>query len=248
VSATRDRTDAVRGRASYLCWHVEPDQLRHRWQHGSVTAVATTRDDGAGGLHLTAVGDPDDVALVLHRVDAEIGPPAGLSVERGSAAAVPEHWATGEWASWEAHACSSAPPVHAAVEVVDLPFPEWTARIEAFQACESPDSFARPADGGRWVGVLADRASAEAPTLLAAGSWSPGPQGSTHLGGIATARRHRGRGLARAVVEHLTRVGLAAGAPVVTLDVFSANDAALSVYQRAGYRLEVQFVSTLIVC
>jgi ribosomal protein S18 acetylase RimI-like enzyme len=63
------------------------------------------------------------------------------------------------------------------------------------------------------------------------------------LASIAVDVAARGRGLGAAVTAALTRRALAAGAPVVTVDLYADNPVALRLYRRLGFTLDQQFVS-----
>jgi predicted GNAT family acetyltransferase len=79
--------------------------------------------------------------------------------------------------------------------------------------------------------------------LLACAAHVEHRPGIPHLASVVTHRDHRGRGLASDVCARLTRDALAAGAPVVTLGMYTDNDVARGVYTRLGFTVEHSFHS-----
>ena len=67
--------------------------------------------------------------------------------------------------------------------------------------------------------------------------------GVPHLASVVVDPHARGRGLAADLCARLTRDALAAGAPVVTLGMYSDNDAARRVYTGLGFVVDRDFVS-----
>ena len=67
-----------------------------------------------------------------------------------------------------------------------------------------------------------------------------------HLGILAVAANAEGRGIGRALLESVEQWARAQGYRFVTLNVFTTNERALSVYERAGYRADtVRYVKEL---
>jgi GNAT superfamily N-acetyltransferase len=67
-----------------------------------------------------------------------------------------------------------------------------------------------------------------------------------HLGILAVAAEAEGRGIGRALLESVEQWSRARGYRFVTLNVFTSNVRALSVYERAGYRADtVRYVKAL---
>jgi len=67
-----------------------------------------------------------------------------------------------------------------------------------------------------------------------------------HLGILMVAAEAEGRGIGRALLESVEHWALAQGYRFVTLNVFTTNTRARSVYERAGYRADtVRYVKEL---
>jgi predicted GNAT family acetyltransferase len=89
----------------------------------------------------------------------------------------------------------------------------------------------------RWVGVL------DGDALVACAAHVEHVPGVPHLASVVTAPVARGRGLAADLCARLTRDALTAGAPVVTMCMFSDNDVASRSYTRLGFVVDRDFTS-----
>ncbi len=103
----------------------------------------------------------------------------------------------------------------------------------------SPSASVDPDDDHvvRWAGVVS------AGELVACAAHVEHRPGIPHLASVVTHEGHRGRGLASDVCARLTRDALGAGAPVVTLGMYTSNDTARGVYTRLGFTVEHSFHS-----
>jgi ribosomal protein S18 acetylase RimI-like enzyme len=201
------------------------------WCHGTALAVASPNPQQD---RLAVKGDGADVAMLVRRILAEIGPSYRLLGEaalidalvRQLPALEPVH--TFFW--MEATSPSSA----AAAGV------RWLNAREEMEATSLfddffPDSYARPGRAGmrRWAGVVGevDGSAGAKPLAVAADAWSAA--GCGFMGGAVTHPAARGRGLARAVcgfvVDALVhQYGRAA------LMVLAGNAPAIVTYERLG--------------
>jgi ribosomal protein S18 acetylase RimI-like enzyme len=69
-----------------------------------------------------------------------------------------------------------------------------------------------------------------------------GPRGGTgHVGQLAVAQEHRGRGLALALLHEVFRRDLATGWPATTLTVDGENDSARRLYEKAGMSVVAEY-------
>ncbi|MEV4108314.1 GNAT family N-acetyltransferase [Nonomuraea sp. NPDC049695] len=109
--------------------------------------------------------------------------------------------------------------------------PAADAEVTALLAADAPDSYAVPGVSGvsRWAGVRVEGELA----AVAADAWSAPTVGL--LAGVATRARFRGRGLAERVCRWVSRE-LLAGYGRAALMVDDGNAAAITVYERVGYR------------
>ncbi|MFG2077059.1 FR47-like protein [Nonomuraea maritima] len=105
------------------------------------------------------------------------------------------------------------------------------AEVAALLAADAPDSYARPGEPGvrRWAGLR----DGEVLVAVAADAW-PAPTVGL-LAGVATRATHRGLGLAERVCRWVS-AELVAAYGRASLMVDDANAAALTVYERIGYR------------
>ncbi|MFI7640392.1 GNAT family N-acetyltransferase [Nonomuraea sp. NPDC049400] len=116
--------------------------------------------------------------------------------------------------------------------------PAADAEVAALLAVDAPDSYAVPGIAGvsRWAGVRVEGQLA----AVAADAWSAPTVGL--LAGVATRARFRGRGLAERVCRWVSRELLAAyGRAALMVD--DGNAAAISVYERIGFRRRLVMAS-----
>lgn len=186
------------------------------------------------------LGDRDDLADLLADLAMTLPTPRHLSVTAAATDVLPIAWPVREWTGWTAFSTGSVPGVVGMDTVVGLPLDRWATPISTFLDESSPQGWGRPGrDDSQWWGVLDDAGS----RLLAVGAVRTSRPPSAHLSGIATHPSARGRGLGSAVTAVLTRVGLDAGRPAVTLDAYTSNEAGLRMYVRLGYGVDARFAS-----
>ncbi|HEY8790611.1 MAG TPA: GNAT family N-acetyltransferase [Actinopolymorphaceae bacterium] len=223
----------------YLRRHVDPVSVLGFWRHRSATVFAPVHEIG-DDPGLVCLGDRDDLGVLLDLLSRTIPPPSRVSVTADATDALPAAWQVRDWTGWTAFSTESAPDVAGADAVTTLPLRRWATAISTFLDESSPQGWGRPErDDSQWWGVLDDAGT----RLLAVGAVRTGGAPSAHLSGIATHPSARGRGLGSAVTAVLTRVGLAAGQPTVTLDAYSSNAPALRMYARLGYVVDARFRS-----
>lgn len=219
------RYDVVPGRVSRA--HVEGRAVGwtsdHPFRH--VRWLTVLADDPAAAADLAArlvAADP--------RVD-------GLTLPEAAAALLPAQAAPPVGERWCWWLTDSAPaPRSGEAAVADLALDD--ARIGPLLA-HSASASAFPGDRAvrRWVGVL------DGDELLACAAHVEHVPGVPHLASVVTAPGARGRGLAADLCARLTRDALRAGAPVVTLGMYSDNDVARRVYTRLGFVVDRDFSS-----
>lgn len=223
----------------YLRRHVDPAAVQSIWRHRSATVFAPTRAD-AEGPGLVCLGGRDDLADLLGELTRSQPRPSRVSVTADAVDVWPPAWRVRDWTGWTAFSTVSVPDVDGMDAVVALPLGRWADRLSTFLDESSPQGWGRPGrDDSEWFGVE-DPAGTE---LLAAGAVRTSGAPSAHLSGIATHPAARGRGLGSAVTAVLTRVGLASGQPIVSLDAYSSNEPALRMYARLGYVVDARFCS-----
>lgn len=172
-----------------------------------------------------------------------------LAAERG---AVPEWFSTtgegrdlaappglttsgsGRWAFMWATSGEDLPA--APRDLVDLDDTADAEEIEAFGRAQNPDFEGFPGHGysSPWLGVRHGEG------LVAVGALHILGSGAPHLAGLVVRRDLRGRGLGAALTAELTRRAVAEHG-VATLGVYSANTAAIRLYERLGYAVAHHF-------
>jgi ribosomal protein S18 acetylase RimI-like enzyme len=191
---------------------------------------------------VTALADEPGAAadVATHLVRTTLGtdaPAAGLTLPEDDHEQVPEDIrppAGNRWCWWWTDTAPTARPGEE--RVVDLSAHD--PRIAPLLA-HSPSASAEPGDDNvvRWAGIVAGG------ELVACAAHVEHRPGVPHLASVVTHRDHRGRGFASDVCARLTRDALDAGAPVVTLGMYTSNDVARGVYTRLGFTVEHSFVS-----
>jgi ribosomal protein S18 acetylase RimI-like enzyme len=144
---------------------------------------------------------------------------------------------------WEWMWTSTAPPVVPGEELavqMDVSTPGARAELAAFLAAYSPLHSAEPDDDRvrAWLGVRSDDG-----TLLACVALYEAVPGVDLMASVAVAPSARGRGLGLAIAAAATRRSLQERPPVATVDLYSDNAAARSLYQKLGYRVDQEFTS-----
>jgi len=226
----------------YLRRHVDPAAIRGIWRHRCATVFAPVRDVGEDP-GLVCLGDRDDLAALLADLSRTLPTPSHVSVTADATDVLPAGWPVRDWHGWTAFSTDSVTHVAGMDAVSPLPLPRWASDISRFLDESSPDGWGRPGrDDSQWWGVLDDAGS----RLLAVGAVRTSGTPSAHLSGIATHPSVRGRGLGSAVTAVLTRVGLAAGQPMVSLDAYSSNAPGLRMYARLGYVVDARFRSGVV--
>lgn len=216
-----------------------------------VAAAVLTRHLYRGVRWITALAaapdDPDHVAAavglverLVRAVPADGEPLEGLTVPYGGQALLPpalrptERWA---WDAWFLGAAPDVPPTaYGEIAVVDLPGDD--PRLEAVLAVASPDAPYRPGDARvvRWAAVADPEGGLDQDGGLAAVlAVTRQRTGAWHLNDVATHPDRRGRGLARALCAQVCVDAFEAGAPAVTLGMYTGNEPAARVYSALGF-------------
>ena len=201
--------------------------------HAVGRAVALPRPTTIRGLRLLVIGPPEDAGELVGAMAAEgLCPPglSGVTVQRGSLAAVAARLPVADGNDWEWMYAAAAPPRAAAEDRV-VPLSEDDLPDVATLLAESnPHTDARPFEHpGQWAGVRDDDGR-----LVACGVRETNAAGFPVLAGITVHPTCRGTGLGVAVTAHLTRAAVA-DAGVCTLGLYSDNDVARRVYHGLGY-------------
>jgi ribosomal protein S18 acetylase RimI-like enzyme len=226
----------------WLRWGVDLSRAR-AWVDDDTGAVALVRRCRAYGTSLVAVGRP------FGAVGLAVALAPGLDVtsvtlpRRAEVPAGPVFGPAPEGVDWEWMWTSGAPPVVPGEELadeIDMSTPGARAELAAFLAAHSPRHSAEPHDdrARAWLGIRSDDG-----TLLACVALYEAVPGVDLMASVAVARSARGRGLGLAIAAAATRRSLRERPPVATVDLYSDNTAARTLYQKLGYRLDQQFSS-----
>lgn len=236
---------ALAGDDPYVRAEADPDRVHDCWAGpgGSLAWLVPSRRPGRPA-HLVTLGRGGDPAELLEDVLAECGRGVGSATmprdadrHLGAHALRPRNdW---EWLSTEL-----PPPFRPREDEVRwLSEPDWP-EIEGLLARASPRHDALPGRPGvlRWCGIRAPDGE-----LLACAAHTASRPGWPFLASVATAEHSRGQGLGAAVTAWLTRRLLEEGHALVTLGMYSDNDAARRVYLRLGYVVAHEFTSGILV-
>jgi len=225
----------------WLRWGVDLAGARAWVDDGGAVALVRTRR--AYGTSLVAVGDPVGavglaVGLAPRLEVSSITVPRTAVVPAG---AVFGHAPRG--VDWEWMWTPAAPPALPGEELVvelDTSTAAGRAELAAFLAAHSPRHSADPDDdrARAWLGVRSPDGGLTA--CLALYEAVPGVD---LMASVAVAPSARGQGLGLAVAAAATRRSLVERPPVVTVDLYSANAAARTLYEKLGYRLDQEFTS-----
>jgi ribosomal protein S18 acetylase RimI-like enzyme len=213
-----------------------------------VAAAVLTRHLYRGVRWVTALAaDPDDPSHVAaavrlaeslaRSVPGDGEPLEGLTLPYGGQALLPDdlrptdRWA---WDAWFLGTTPEVPPTaYGEVGVVDLAGDD--PRLELLLAVASPDAPYRPGDPRivRWAAVVDPEGDlAQDGGLAAVLAVTRQRSGAWHLNDVATHPDRRAKGLARARVS---RDAFDAGAPAVTLGMYTGNEPAARVYSALGF-------------
>jgi GNAT superfamily N-acetyltransferase len=229
-------------RTPWLRWGVD---LRGRdiWLDDETCALALARTWRAYGTSLVAVGDPRgavDLAVDL-ALELEV-----TSVTLPRAAIAPPGPVFGEapeGVGWEWMWTTTMPPrIPGEQRVVELDgsSPSIRAELAEFLAANSPRHSAEPDDEQvrSWLGVRSPGGA-----LTACVALYEAVPGVDLMASVAVADAARGQGLGLAIAAAATRRSLRERPPVATVDLYSDNDVARSLYRRLGYRVDQEFTS-----
>ena len=73
----------------------------------------------------------------------------------------------------------------------------------------------------------------------------PPPRKTLYLAHLGVAPTLRGEGLGSQLIDHFLQIGRSSGLPMAALDVSTANPKAQALYERLGFRVQVERTSTL---
>jgi ribosomal protein S18 acetylase RimI-like enzyme len=244
--STYDDLLAASGDDPFVRWEVRPDAPVRGWALAD-GGVAFVRLTPSGRRQLAVVATPEATvpALRAHLSGTPLGGrpggPSGAGLDRG--VTVPQGTLEllgpdpriGPGDDWEWMWTAAAPPDSPAVVPLG---PADHHDVAALLRAASPRHSATVEDDVvAWVGVR------EHGRLVACAAHTEHVPGVPHLASIATHPDVRGRGLGAAVTGALTARALRAGAPVVTLGMYSDNAVARRMYRRLGFRCEHRWSS-----
>ena len=92
----------------------------------------------------------------------------------------------------------------------------------------------------RWAGVEEDG------ELVAVAGQVTEPSGAAHLLSVCTHPDHRGRGLAREACTRVMSAAIAHGAPMLVLEMYTANEAGRRAYSALGFVERGRYASGLL--
>jgi len=238
----RDRAAVRAAGVPWLRWAVDLP-VADAWRDEDTGAVAVVRTRQPYGTSLAAVGDP--VGAV--RLAAALAPDLDVSsVTLPRTAVVPPGAVFGcapVGVKWEWMWTPSVPPsVPGEERVVELEpgAPGVRAELAAFLDEHSPRHSAEPGDERIrcWLGIRCPDGQ-----LLACAALDEGAPGTDLMASLAVAESARGQGLGLAIAAAATRRSLRERPPVATVDLYSHNAAARTLYKKLGYRVDQEFTA-----
>jgi GNAT superfamily N-acetyltransferase len=227
--STYDELLDAAGGDPFVRWEVPAGRQLEGWALAD-GGVAFLRATPSRRRQLAVVGTPRAAlpALRSYLDGAVAGLDRGVTVPRGPLHLLGPDPRVGSGDDWEWMWTTTAAPARPDVVVLR---PADHDDIAALLAAASPRHSATTGDVVRWAGVRdADG------RLVACGAHTEHVPGVPHLASVATHPLVRGRGLGAAVTSTLTRWALDAGAPAVTLGMYSDNPVARRMYARLGFR------------
>ena len=186
------------------------------------------RNDGEE-VWATVLGDDADVVVRISGALAEIRAIDGITVRAGVYDSLPD-WLRapemGDWCNWTLD--PMLVELSSDDEVVELS--KGDPRIDGLLA-HSESAYVRSDDPSvaHWMGI--ERGD----DLVAVGASVREPSGAAHLVSICTRTDLRGGRLAERVCGGLMRAARDDGAPIIYLEMYSANQAGRRLYQRLGF-------------
>jgi len=240
-----------------LAWHQDRYlcAIGERWAHAEVRGdergvlLVLRHDDGSASL--AGRGDPAAVGALLgglpHDASSWPGGARWLSVPRGTPVEEALLGVLGltPFSTWDWMSTTSAPPVQPG-EALVRPL-DRAREADAVRAClreANPGTTADPTgpDEAGWWGVERDGVLVGVIGARREPGTSPGAR-SWHLHGLGVLPTARRTGAGAALTAVATRAALAAGAELVSLGMYADNDVARRIYQRLGFRTDVENVS-----
>lgn len=213
----------------------------HGWARGEAVGWLGT-DAEERRIYFSVLGPPAAAADLLSLVVDDLPAPTRVTLPRGTAELLPPPLSVTP-TDWELLWTSERPPRQPGQDRVhDLAVPPGSAaarEVAALLTDSSPRASVMPDDPAvrGWVGVRDDTGR-----LIACAADTTTAPGVGHLSSIATRPGLRGRGLGAAVTAELT-CRLFDSCDVVTLGMYSDNDAARRMYVRLGYTDVIAFSS-----
>jgi ribosomal protein S18 acetylase RimI-like enzyme len=235
----------------FVRWQVRADVPLQAWEAGGAIAFVRTR--ASGRRQLTVVGSPRQAAAAVHALVGPNAEPAALQTARAQGVTLPQgtlpllgdsvrvgagdDW---EW-MWADASTLTGLGVDERVERLPDGADDEVARL---LSVASPRHSSDPGDDDvvAWFGVRTGVGE-----LVACAAHTESVPGVPHLASIATLPRLRGQGLGTALTATVTTRLLRAGAPVVTLGMYSDNAVARRMYARIGYVCSHRWSSRAIV-
>jgi len=206
-------------------WRWDPDGVRDQRRVGD--AIGWTRTTAKGERWATAFGAVNDVCSILSTLDTEQRLD-GITCAESSAGEVISQWPAkdpGHWAVWELADGDG----ERAGQVREIPRDD-PGIAELMTHSSSAHILSGDPRIVRWLGIV------EQGRLVSVAGHMRGPRGTAHIVGVCTHPDARGRGLARRVVSDLVARAREQDCVGVFLEMYTNNDAAVSVYSAVGFR------------
>lgn len=192
-----------------------------------------------GERWVTGLGEDPAIVARLVAAIAEQHAVDGVTVTDEAFEALPSHLRSpdpGRWSFWTLEPSDDCLDADGVVDVA-LDDPRIRPLLE-----HSDSAHVFPGDPRlvRWAGVE------EGGRLLSVAGQVTEESGAAHLLSVCTHPSARGRGLARRSCSRLIEQARADGAPMIVLEMYSANEAGRRTYSALGFREQGRYVSGLL--
>ena len=232
------RPRQVRPSDPLVRWVVTDDEPPDLIAQGDAVAWMG-RASRPGENWVTALGDDPHVVVSLVEQLESRNPVDGITVSEGAFAVLPDRLRSpdpGHWCLW---VLDPADATLASDDAIDVALDD--PRIAPLLA-HSDSAHIFPGDPRlvRWAGVL------DGDRLVSVAAQVTEESGAAHIVSVCTDPQYRGRGLARHACMSIMKSAIDEGAPMLMLEMYTANEAGRRAYSALGFTEVGRYASGLL--